>query len=257
MASSYNLAIGSSSGVSDQTNSVMPSAKIDHTSSPPTYACAHLIVCKSQTSNLRCSLVDRGANGGILGDDARVLRTHDRHVDVTGIDNHELNGLKIVDGAAKVSTDRGKAILILNQYAYHGINRTVHSAGQIEFYQNVVDDRSAKIGGRQCIRTLEGYIIPLEIRHGLPYLPMEPPTDKELEELPHVILTSTQVWNPTILDNSILDQEDWVSKYQDIAGRPIDRPFDDFGNYMNREPESHVPDLPSTKRIACTPPRCF
>ena len=52
--------------------------------------------------NLRGSLVDRGANGGILGKDARVIRTHTREVDVTGIDNHELNALKIVDAAAKV-----------------------------------------------------------------------------------------------------------------------------------------------------------
>ena len=44
----------------------------------------------------RGALVDRGANGGILGDDARVILQHKREVDVTGIDNHELNALKIV-----------------------------------------------------------------------------------------------------------------------------------------------------------------
>ena len=46
------------------------------------------------------SLVDRGANGGILGSDARVIFTHLRKVNVTGIDNHQRDGLKIVDGSA-------------------------------------------------------------------------------------------------------------------------------------------------------------
>ena len=50
------------------------------------------------------ALVDRGANGGIVGNDAHVIYTHLREVDVTGIDNHELNALKIVDASAKVNT---------------------------------------------------------------------------------------------------------------------------------------------------------
>ena len=40
------------------------------------------------------ALVDRGANGGIIGDDAHVLYTClTQEVDVTGIDNHEINSL--------------------------------------------------------------------------------------------------------------------------------------------------------------------
>ena len=42
----------------------------------------------------RGALVDRGANGNIVGNDARVIRKLERMVDVTGIDNHELNLLK-------------------------------------------------------------------------------------------------------------------------------------------------------------------
>ena len=41
----------------------------------------------------RGALVDRGANGTIIGKDARVLCKLQREVDVTGIDNHELNSL--------------------------------------------------------------------------------------------------------------------------------------------------------------------
>ena len=55
----------------------------------------------------RGSLVDRGANGGVIGNDARVFLKHQQEVDVTGIDNHELNGLKIIDASVKVITQRG------------------------------------------------------------------------------------------------------------------------------------------------------
>jgi len=56
--------------------------------------------------------MDRGANGGILGCDANVILIHTREVDVTGIDNHELNALKLVDATAKVITQLGPAIVI-------------------------------------------------------------------------------------------------------------------------------------------------
>jgi hypothetical protein len=62
--------------------------------------------------------MDRGANGGIIGNDARVHHVHLREVDVTGIDNHELNSLKLVDAAAKIMTNKGPAIGIFRQYAY-------------------------------------------------------------------------------------------------------------------------------------------
>ena len=49
----------------------------------------------------RGALVDRGANGSIVGSNARVIRKLDKEVDVTGIDNHESNLLRMVDAAAK------------------------------------------------------------------------------------------------------------------------------------------------------------
>ena len=76
--------------------------------------------------------MDRGANGGNAGRDVRVIYEHSREVDVTGIDNHEMNNLKIVDAAAKTITQHGPIIIIMRQYALHGRNHTIHSAGQIE-----------------------------------------------------------------------------------------------------------------------------
>jgi len=92
-------------------------------------------------------------------------------VDVTGIDNHQIDSLKVVDASAKIVTQRGEAIGIFQQYAYHGKGRTIHSSGQIEWYKgNTVHDRSLKVGGAQHIRTLDGYVLPIDIDNGLPYI---------------------------------------------------------------------------------------
>ena len=230
----------------DQTEQVVPSAETDPL--PPHSYHAHVHqyrVSNAVTSKKkRGALVDRGANGGILGDDAVVMREHTRQVDVTGIDNHEMNGLKLVDAAAKVSTQKGPAILIMNQYAYHGLGRTIHSSGQIEAYKNKVDDRSMKIGGNQCIRTLDGYLIPLDIINGLPYLKMVPPTDTEMKELPHIIFTPANAWDPKILDNVLSDKDDWYNTLRDLDEGIIDSPFDMFGNYRHRHKHEVAEELP-------------
>jgi hypothetical protein len=189
-------------------------------------------------------LVDRGANGGILGNDARVILKHQKSVDVTGIDNHELNSLRIVDGAAKIGTQYGPVIAILRQYAYHGLERTIHSAGQLEHYKQEVNDRSLKVGGKQCIRTNEGYVIPLDIINGLPYMKMVPYTDKEWKELPHVVLTNGAEWDPTVLDNTLSDKDDWYNIVKEPDDGFMDTPFDRFGKYKHREPTEAVNVIP-------------
>ena len=190
-------------------------------------------------------MVDRGANGGILGSDAKVIFQHQREVDITGIDNHEINALKIVDASATAMTDKGPVILIMKQYAYHGTGRTIHSSGQIEWYKNVVDERSMVVGGKQCIRTLDGYIIPIDIISGLPYVKMKPNTDTEWDQLPHVILTSGDTWDPKVLDNILSDKEDWVNTLKDLDEGIIKTPFDQYGNYKGREPTPMITVEPS------------
>jgi len=70
----------------------------------------------------RGALVDRGANGGIIGNDAHVLYTHPgQEVDVTGIDNHQIDSLRVVDASAKIFTQRGEAIGIFRQYARNNL----------------------------------------------------------------------------------------------------------------------------------------
>jgi hypothetical protein len=77
------------------------------------YRVSTLVTKKSE----RGALVDRGANGGILGADAHVWQKHRQKIDVTGIDNHEMTGLQMVDGTAFVKTQNGPVILIMRQYA--------------------------------------------------------------------------------------------------------------------------------------------
>jgi len=188
----------------------------------------------------RGALVDRGANGGIIGNDAHVLYTHPgQEVDVTGIDNHQIDSLKVVDASAKIFTQRGEAIGIFRQYAYHGKGRTIHSSGQIEWYTgNVVHDRSLKVGGAQHVRALDGYALPIDIDNGLPYISQVPHTQKEFDELPHVIFSSSAEWDPTVLDNKLSSQPNWfdIVKNDTEDGCLRTSPFDNNGNYIYRYP---------------------
>ena len=115
----------------------------------------------------RGSLVDRGANGGILGNDVRITQQHPRTVDVTGIDNHQLQNLKLCDAVGKTMSQKGPVIVVLRNYAYYGMHRSLHSSGQIEYFKNQVDDRSYVVGGNQCIRTNDGHVLPLDITNDI------------------------------------------------------------------------------------------
>jgi hypothetical protein len=86
----------------------------------------------SASSQQRGALIDRGSNGGVAGDDVRVICIdHHRTVDVEGIDNHQITNIRIVTAGALVDTNRGPVILIMNQYAHAGKGKTIHSSGQM------------------------------------------------------------------------------------------------------------------------------
>ena len=243
-----NRAAGTVDRVQDQTVSedrVVPSVQYGPEPPPPVVEVYVTYRVSQHDINiiaklLRGALMDRGANGGILGNDARVFHSYQREVDVTGIARNALSGLMIVDAAAKMMSNRGPVIGIMLNYAYFGKDRTIHSSGQLEHYGNIVDDRSMKVGGRQCICTHDGYILPLDIINGLPYLKMEKHTDQEWEELPHVVLTGPGQWDPSVLDNVITDHEDWVNTIKDLDEGLIQTPFDEFGNYRGREPTPEI-----------------
>ena len=138
----------------------------------------HIYHVSKHSSSHYGSLIDRGANGGLAQSDVRILERTGRTVSVTGIDNHELPGLDIVTCAALLHTNPGKVVLIMHEYAYYGRGNTIHSPGQIKWFQNTCDDKSFHVGGKQVINFLDGYSTPLQCRTGLMYMSLlGKPTD--------------------------------------------------------------------------------
>ena len=150
------------------------------------------------------SLIDRGANGSIAGKDMMCIDlSTTQFADVTGIDDHVMEGLPLGTFAAKVWTCDGPVIVWCYQYAYGNTETTIHSVVQLEDWKNQVFDKSAMLGGRQLMITLEGYVIPFTVMNGLVHLKMQHFTEEEFMTLPHVILTSDAPWDPTKYDGEL------------------------------------------------------
>ena len=171
----------------------------------------------------------------MAGADVRIIERTDRVADVNGIDNHAVKNLPICTVAGIIVTNQGPVVAILHQFAYLGKGSTIISSAQIEAYKNRCDDRSLKVGGTQRITTLDGYVIPLCIRNGLPYMAMHPPTDDELESFPHVVLTSDVHWDPSLLDHDPTMDPTWPAEVvaDDVPPYDDDR-FTATGEYRDR-----------------------
>ena len=73
--------------------------------------------------------MDRGANGGVAGSDAKVIETHpDHNVDIRGIDNHEITDIPPVTSGEVTSTIKGEFIVIMNQHECHNKNKSISSS---------------------------------------------------------------------------------------------------------------------------------
>ena len=95
----------------------------------------------------RGALIDRGANGGILGDDARIIAETDRVVNVQGICDHQVTDLKIVSAGGMVDSQHGPVIAIFHQYAHMGSGKSIHSSIQLEAFGLEVNGKSCKVIG--------------------------------------------------------------------------------------------------------------
>jgi hypothetical protein len=177
-------------------------------------------------------LMDRGANGSVTGIDACIILFTLHSVDIQGLDNHQVTNISIMMAGGIAMSQCGPVIVILNQYAGIGCGHTIHSLSQLEAYGNDVNDRSVKVqSGLQRITTLDGYVFPINIFSGLPYVNMRPCTDAEWDSLPHVVWTGDSDWDPTILDHNLDDDEHWFDAISDLEARPFTNLFDEFGNY--------------------------
>jgi len=133
-----------------------------------------------------------------------------------------------------INTQCGEVVAIMLQYAYIGLGTSIHSSAQLEWYRNDVNDHSIKVDGLQRITTLEGYVIPLNIIQGLPRMAIHSYTDKEWEDLPHVILTRELDWGPDQLDLTHVDDENWYDAISDLVADPFTNLFDEYGDYQHQ-----------------------
>jgi hypothetical protein len=88
---------------------------------------------------------------------------------------------------------------------------------------------------------LEGYIIPLTIKNGLPRLDIRPHTDHDFATLPRVYLTSELEWDPTVLDHQYHDSSEWGDDAASAHGTLYNSRYDEFGKYRQRVHVNHLP----------------
>ena len=153
-------------------------------------------------------LLMEGANGGLLGDDARILEhVPNGFVNVTGMAGDELTNLTSAQPAALVETVAdGSVIVIMLQHENHGTGQTAHSKGQMEHFGVIVDDKSRNAGGKQCIITPKGCTIPIHVRDGPPHIDMQIPVDAKMDKCPHVFLAVDSPWDPLAPDNKFEEE---------------------------------------------------
>ena len=165
----------------------------------------------------------------------RVIHTTPRKINIVGVDDHELTGLNVVTAAALLDTQKGPIIGIFHEYAHLGKGKSIHASGQMEWFNCQVDDRSKIVGGAQRIETSEGYVIPLSIESGLVYMhTIRIPTDQDLQNYPHVFLTSPDIWDASVLDHEITPSllED-INQHSDDSLLQ-DSVFDEYGDLHHR-----------------------
>jgi len=110
--------------------------------------------------------------------------------------------------------------------------KTILSSAQLEWYKNDVNDKSMKVArGLQCILTNDRYVIPINMRDGLPYVSLCLYADEEWEILLHIILTSDVDWDPSVLDHDLDDHETWFDVISDLPSAPPHTMFDELGDY--------------------------
>ena len=151
------------------------------------------------------------------------------------LDDHDLICLDVVTAAALFDTQKGAVIGIFHEYAHLGKGRSIHVAGQVEWFNCKFDDRSKVMGGSQRIETPDGYVFLLSIESGLVYMhSIWVPTDDDLQQYPHLFFTSPDIWDASVLDHGItpglldeINQEADDSLLQDSI-------FDEFGDLQQQ-----------------------
>ena len=116
------------------------------------------------------------------------------------------------------------------------MHNTIHAPCQIEWSHNKCHNKSHHVGGKQVITILDGYAIPLECRSGLIYRSiLGKPTDQDLNQYPHVLLTSPHEWDPSVLDYAHPNMHGYPSWAPDPSSRDQHDPrIDECSNFQRR-----------------------
>jgi hypothetical protein len=182
------------------------------------------------------ALVDRGANGGVCGDDMFVLEGSERFVDVSGLAGHTVSQLRIVTAQALVTTHKGDAVATFHQMGLLGKGKSILSCLQMEAYGADINDRSYSLPGGQQRILIDGYQLPLDFKNGLPYLRCRKPTDAELSSLPHIIMTSDVYWDLKQYDLTFNE----IKQFHDTSMVDYEHEhFDQYGEYQHRTVANH------------------
>eukprot|EP00977_Amphora_coffeiformis_P012341 scaffold3048_cov192-Amphora_coffeaeformis.AAC.2 len=99
----------------------------------------------------------------------------------------------------------------------------------MESFSLHVDDHGQSNGGMQCIITTEGYVAPIHICEGLPYIDMSAPSDANLEHYPHVFFTSDSPWDPSVMDQEFSMHDFEIPVLAITRREATDNRVDEFG----------------------------
>ena len=207
--------------------------------------------CASRSCNLQCtasesaatskrtgrSLMDRGANGGVKGDQGTVIAVYPhKFVDIQGVKNHTVNNIQLGTVGGLTHTNFGPVILVVTYYAITGEGTTIHSCGQWEHHGAKVDERAISVGGTQTITFPGDIAMPVDIVSSLACIKWEAFSTDEWNTLPHLIVTPENIrWDPRVLDRRLTESlAEWLQAHPPPNTWPANPAFDAQGNYQRR-----------------------
>ena len=184
------------------------------------------------------ALIDRGASRGVAGSDMHVIKTTHCAVNVRGVSDHQVTDVKIVTAGGIVQTQHGPVLAIFHQYAHLGTGKTIHSSIQLKEFGLQVDKTPIQVPHRrQHIKTPDGYMHPIQIKDGLPYVSLRLYTHTEWETLPHVIWTHDSDWDPAVFHHEFDEGGDeWYHARMDHTKNTHRTLIDKFGSYHKQQP---------------------
>ena len=179
-------------------------------------------------------------NGGVACEDFRVRFAYlGYRVDIRGTDNYDINYFPIALATRVTETTLGEGVIIMNQHAYYSKGNIMHYSGKVEHFNNFVDTKSMKVGGKQHTLPKNDCMIPIAINNGIPCVTLRPWTNQEWLKFPHPVLNSDADWDPNcICSLGGVEKEIWFDTQLSISQDPSNETFNDNGEFHNVNQQS-------------------